>query len=290
MKKDGIMKHLFKSKIFKNILSVLSIFLLVKLIWVVIAIQWLPSNGVYHTDEVGGKSLYYRVKMTPNEASAPVKKIQPVKIAGSIKDIVLQAVYSASDSTVVTIEYKRKTKILERGDTVNGFVLEGGGSNYATFSKESKMYRVDLKKGKKGTVSSGSIVPSKPVRKVRKKRSTGPAKVTGEVVDAGDHKIVDKSLLTHYANNMDDIYKNIGITEVKKNGAIKGFKVTFVRRGSPFSKLGIKRGDIIKSINGQEITSYNAAFETYKNIKNVEGVTLVIKRGKEELELEYEIN
>ena len=33
---------------------------------------------------------------------------------------------------------------------VNGFVLEGGGSNYATFSKGAKIYRVDLIKSKKG--------------------------------------------------------------------------------------------------------------------------------------------
>ncbi len=284
------MKHLFKSKTFKNILSILVILLLVKLIWVIVEIIWLPSSGVYHKDEVGGKSLYYRVKLTPNDSSVPVQPSKPVKIAGSIRDITLQAVYNASDTTVVTIVYKRKTQILGRGDAVNGFVLEGGGSNYATFSKDSKIYRVDLVKSKKSTASSGSIVPGKPLRKNKRPSSSAPQKVQGEVVDAGDHRIVDKSLLTHYANNMDDIYKNIGITEVKEDGAIKGFKITFVRRGSPFSKLGLKRGDVIKSINGQEINSYNAAFETYKNIGNVENLTLVIKRGKEEMELEYEIN
>jgi len=290
MKKDGIMKHLFKSNTFKNIVSILVIFLLVKLIWITVMLLWLPTKGVYHKEEVGGKSLYYRVKLTPNEAAAPVKPSKPVKIAGSINDITLQAVYNSSDTTVITIVYKGKTKILGRGDTVNGFVLEGGGSTYATFSKDAKMYRVDLMKSKKSTASSGSIVPSKPLRKSKNASSDAPAKVEGEVVDAGDHKIVDKSLLTHYANNMDDIYKNIGITEVKEGGALKGFKITFVRRGSPFAKLGLKRGDVIKSINGQEINSYNAAFETYKNIENIEGLTLVIKRGKEEMELEYEIN
>ena len=62
------------------------------------------------------------------------------------------------------------------------------------------------------------------------------------------------------------------------------------KRNSDFSKLGLRRDDVIKSINGQEINSYNRAFETYKNIQNVENLTMVIKRGKEEMELEYEIN
>ena len=284
------MKHLFKSKVFQNILSLLIILLLAKIVWLVIQLSWLPSAGLEHKEEVGGKSLYYRVKLSPNEASAPVKIPTKKVIAGSIRDITLKAVYNAADITVVTIEYKRKTKILGRGDAVNGFVLEGGGSNYATFTKGSKTYRVDLLKSKKKSSSSISIKSNTASVKKVSAKANKPQELEGDVTDAGDHKIVDRSLLEHYAKNMDDIYKNIGITEVKEGNTLKGFKITFVKRGSVFAKLGVKRGDMIKSINGQEINSYNAAFETYKNIGKAENLTLVIQRGKEEMELEYEIN
>jgi len=276
---------------FKNILLVLVILLAVKLVWLVVELTWLPSSGIDHKEKVGGKSLYYRVKLSPNEAAVPTKvPDKPVQVAGSIKDITLKAIYNASDMTVVTIEYKRKTKILGRGDVINGFTLVGGGSNYATFTKDAKTYRVDLIKSKRASASSGSIRPAGTSHTKPPKKTTKAQKVKGEITDAGDHKLVDRSLLEHYAKNMDDIYKNIGITEVKEGDTLKGFKITFVRRGSPFAKLGVKRGDIIKSINGQKIDSYNAAFETYKNIGNVENLTLVIQRGKEEMELEYEIN
>jgi len=284
------MKHLFKSKTFKNILSLLILLLIVKLSWLVVTMFWLSSGSVEHEDEVGGKSLYYRVKLTPNEVSAPVNVPKAVQMAGSIKDISLLAIYNSSDTTVVTVEYKRKTKILGRGDTLNGFVLEGGGSNYATFTKDAKTYRVDLVKSKRSPSSRSSITPVSKSRSRSPDKPTGTPKVEGDVVDAGDHKIVDKSLIDHYASNMDDIYKNIGITEMKDGDKLKGFKITFVKRGSPFAKLGLKRGDIIKSINGEEINSYNAAFSTYKNIKDVENLSLVIIRDKKEMELEYEIN
>ena len=280
------MKHLFKSKFFKQLFPILILLILVKLLWFAVEIIWLSPTGIGHDDEVSGKSLYYRVKLTPNEAPAPRKK-QVVKIAGSIKDITLLAIYNSADTTVITVEYKKKTKVLSRGDVINGFMLEGAGSNFATFSKDAKTYRIDLIKSKKSSSSRSSIKStSRPSSSPSKK----PAKAEGEVVDAGDHKIVDRSLLDHYAKNIDDIYKNIGITEVKKNGKLKGFSISFVRRNSPFAKLGIKRGDVIKSINGQEINSYNAAFEMYKNIENIENLTMVIQRGKEEMELEYEIN
>jgi general secretion pathway protein C len=265
------MKHLFKSKLFKKLFSILILLLLVKLLWFAVELLWLSPTGIGHDDEVGNKSLYYRVKLTPNEAPAPVKKL-PTKIVGSIKDITLLAIYNSEDTTVITVEYKRKTKVLARGDEINGFVLEGAGSNFATFSKDSKTYRVDLLKSKKSTDTRSSIKSASRTEPVPAEDSS---KVKGEVTDAGDHKIIDKSLLDHYAKNMDDIYKNIGISEVKKDGKIKGFRITFVRRGSPFAKLGIKRGDVIKSINGQEINSYNAAFEVYKNIQKVENLTYI---------------
>jgi len=244
---------------------------------------YLPSAGINHNEEVRGKSLYYKIKLSSNKAT-PQKESKKI-LMGSIKDIELLAIYSASDITVVTVKFKGKTKVLSNADSINGFMLESAGNNYAVFSKSGKTYRVDLIKSKSNTKSSIKRASSEAFSKER--GGSGPV---GEIIDVGDHKIVDKSLLNHYAKNIDDIYKNIGIADMKKDGKLIGFRISFVKRGSPFSKLGLQRGDIIKSINGQEINSYNAAFNVYKNIGNIENLTLVIIRGKTEMELEYEIN
>ena len=281
------MKHLFSSEIFKNILGVLVLLLVIKTVWFVVEILWLPAQGIDQEIQKSPKSLYYRVKLTPNQAAAPIVNHKPAPVrAGNMKDIKLLALYGDSEVTIVTVEYKGKTKVLARGDDINGFVLQGGGLNYATFSKNAKTYKVMLFSPKSsGKTSSISSVVSTPT--IEKKEDS---EAIGEVTDMGDHKVIDRSLLEHYANNMDDIYKNIGITEVKKGRNLEGFRLTFVRKDSPFAKLGVRRDDVIQEINGQAITSYNAAFEVYKNIKNVENLSLKIKRGKEEMELEYEIN
>ena len=277
------MKHLFKPEVVKVLWSLLILLLVIKMAWFVVEVLWLPTVGVEHSEDRGAKALYYRVKLSPNEAAPPATTKKPVQIAGSIKDIKLLAIYNASDVTVVTVEYKRKTKVLAKGEEINGFVLEGAGSNYATFSKNAKTYQVNLLISTKGKESIKSAQPSTA-------SASSANKVEGEVIDAGDHKIVDRSLLDHYAKNMDDIYKNIGIKEIKKGKDLEGFSISFIRRGSPFAKLGIQRGDVIKAINGQKIDSYNAAFDVYKNISNIDNLTLVIQRGKEEMELEYEVN
>ena len=282
------MKHLFKPHIFKGLLSLLILLLIIKLLWFVVEMVWLPSSGVEHVEEKGGKALYYRAKLTPNEAPAPQKEkpTRPVKSQGSIKDIELLAIYNASDVTVITVLYKNKTKVLSRGEEINGFILEGAGSTFATFSKNSKTYQISLIKSKKGDKSSSRIksVPA------ATSASVPSSKAEGDIVDAGDHRIVDRSLVEHYAKNMNEITKDIGIVDQKEGKDLKGFRVTFVRKNSHFSKLGLRRGDVIKSINGQEITSYNDAMNVYKNIDKMNALSLTIKRGKEEMELEYEIN
>jgi len=277
------MKHLFKPQVEKGLWAVLLVLLVVKTLWFFVEVLWLPTIGVDHTEEKGVKALYYRVKLSPNGAPAPNISKKPVVTAGSIKDIDLLAIYNDSNVTVVTVEHKGKTKVLAKGESINGFVLEGAGSNYATFSKNSKTYKITLIISTKDDPVIESIKPSAVP-------ASSEGKVEGDVVDAGDHKIIDRSLVNHYAKNMDDIYKNIGISEIKKGNVLEGFSVSFIRKGSHFSKLGIRRGDVIKAVNGQKINSYNAAFDVYKNISNIDNLTLVIERGKEEMELEYEVN
>ncbi|MDM5272619.1 hypothetical protein PGH07_10595 [Sulfurovum sp. zt1-1] len=285
------MKHLFKPETMRQVMIILATIVFVKLVWVVVALIWLPTSGVEYNEDKGPKNLYYRVRISldnqPQQAERPKEAPK-----ASIQDIDLLAIYSASDITVVTVRHKGKTKVLSKGEEINGFVLEGAGSDYATFSKDEKLYTVTLfmpKKSDKGVGTITTVNGSAGVSPQRTKSDQeGP--VTGEVVDAGDRRIIDRSLITHYATNMGDIFKDIGIKDIKDGDSIKGFQVSFVRRGSHFSKLGLQRGDIIKSVNGQEINSYNAAFGIYKDIQNIENLTLVIVRDNKEMELEYEVN
>jgi len=279
------MKNLFKPEMIKLALSFLVLLLIVKLSWFVIQVLWLFVTDIDQAKDQSTKALYYRVKLTPKYVAAPVARVKkaPTRIAGRIKEIALLAIYNDEDISIITILYKKSSKVLGIGDVINGFTFEGAGNDFAMFSKEDKNYKVMLiKKGK-----STSSVSDAPIKEPSEAKDKKPL---GEVVNEGDIKIIDRSLLEHYANNMDDIYKNIGITEIKKGKKLDGFKINFIRKGSPFAKLGIKRNDTIKSINGQVLKSYNAAFSVYKDIKNAENLSVTVIRNNEEMELEYEIN
>lgn len=278
------MKQIFKPQMIKYMWMVLLTALIIKAIWFVIALVFLPTSSIEHIEEQGGKPLYYRVKLSPNKAPPPpVTKKPTVVTGGDIKDIKLLAIYNASDMTIVTVEFGGKTRVLSKGDKVKGFALQSATKDWAIFSKQRKTYKITLAKSK----NSDKMIT--PVTKVAtpKTKSTKPE---GEIVDGGKLKIIDKSLIEHFASNLNEVNKNIGIRTIKGADGKIGFGISFIRRGSPFAKLGVRRGDIIKSVNGQKIDSYNAAFGVYKNIANITNLSMVIERNKEEMELEYEVN
>jgi general secretion pathway protein C len=276
---DGIMKIEFKSFINTLFISIV-IFVSVKLLWVLVESFMLPKSGINHKNDILSKNLYYHIKLVKQSYNKPKPIIK--KPVASIKDIKLIALYTDSDIVVITIVYKNKTKILSKGGVVNGFKLIGGTNNYALFEKNNKRYRVDL--SIKNLAQNISGVQTKTTPLISSNANTNQS-----IVDVGDHKIIDKKLFDHFANNMDDIYKNIGIKEVQK-GQKKEFKVSFIKRGSAFAKLGIKRGDVIKAINGQEIDSYSTAFNAYRQVKDADSLSVVVIRNNKEVELEYEIN
>jgi len=282
------MKSLFKPATLKYLLFLLGALLVLKLIWFVLEVLFLPSQGIDQPKEEEGKALYYRVKLTPNDAPPP-KKVQiqtPTKIKSDIRDIKLLAIYHASDETVVTLTYKGKTKVLSKGEEVGGYTLVGAQRNYAIFSRNDKTYKVPLTT-QKGTPAFASHY--KGVAGTIDAQKIGGGK-KGEVVDAGDRKIIDRSLIDYYTKNFNAIAKDIGISEQRNGEVMDGFKVNFIRRGSDFEKLGLKRDDVIKAVNGQPIRSYKAAMDVYRKVGDMENMTLTINRGNEEMELEYEVN
>jgi general secretion pathway protein C len=206
-----------------------------------------------------------------------------------MKGMKLLALYNSKERLVVTVQKGRKTYILSKGENVDGFVLKSAGNSYAIFTKGGKEFKLTLDEKKIKNPSAIKIVKSQPTE-IKRKGGGSPTK--REIVESedGDSKIVSKGLLTSYTQDIEKIWKDIGIGEHKKGGVLDGFIVNFVRKGSDFEKLGLRRGDILKSINGQELNSYNSAFSFYKEIGEIDSLTLNIIRNNQEMELEYEIH
>ncbi len=281
------MKKNTNSKLISIIIFILSIVVFVKIVWIIIAFIFLPKSGEEHLATNKLKPLYYPIKLANSSPTirqqAPVTIKPKVKPVGTMQGYMLLALYNASDKLVVTIAKNKKTKVLSRGEDMDGFVLKSAGSNYAIFTKGGKEFEL-LLKGSKNKTSDNKR--NKNIDRIHKDKKI--EKTISESED-GVSKVVSKGLLSSYTKDIDKVWKDIGIGDYKVNGKLQGFKVNFVKRGSDFEKLGLQKGDILTSVNGQELNSYNAAFGFFKEIDSIDNLTLNIKRNNQEMELEYEI-
>ncbi len=286
------MKSSSKKALLSLLVLLMSAFVLAKLIWTLVAYLWLPKQGVDVHATVAIKPLYYRPKLTPNQANRPkpvvVKKPVVAVPQSRITDIKVTGIYASGNEAVVALLYKGRNKVLATGESIGGFVLKGATARSAIFEKDGKRYEVPLS-GAKSRVSA-VVAPASAPAATTSTAATEQKQDRGEIRDMGDHKVIDRKLVQYYIHNFREIGRNIGIVDAREGKALKGFKVTFIRNNSDFAKLGLKRGDIIKAINGQPLTSYRAAMQIYRSAPDIDTLTMTIERGNEEMELEYEVH
>jgi len=257
----------------------------IKLGWVLIKILMLPSEGVDLSRTQAGKSLFLPYKLASNEALKPPVKSQPkVRKRDLIKEMKLRGLYQDDRRSIAVISKGNKSYLVSPGERILGYRLDSIETDAALLSKEGKHYRLELSTPQKGSTPS----PLSSSGTSERKTSPSSAPSTAKEEEAGT-RTISRETLSKYTADLDTIRKYIGVVPYKKDGTLKGFKVRYIRRGSDFEKLGLRRGDVITGINGEEITDLSVPMELMHNLETVEGLTLQIKRGDKELELDYEI-
>lgn len=275
--------------------------------WVAISTLYLPHSGIDLKEDSGLKPLYYHYNLASKKEvikpivhtkppRAVVRKEAALKKPEKINSFILRGLYSSIEKKIAVVEYLGKTAVLKTGEELEGYKLTNVFDTYATFVKDAKEYTLKLytpKKAKKELTGAKSTqVATKPNSEL-KSRKQKPNVKQKPVIEAprqeGDTTVIPKNLFNRYKNNIKQIRRNINMAPNMANGKLQGFKVNFIRAGSDFSKLGLKRGDIMTAINGEPLTSFKAAIEFYNRIDTITSATVTIKRGNETKELEYEV-
>ncbi|MFZ5481032.1 MAG: type II secretion system protein GspC [Myxococcota bacterium] len=113
----------------------------------------------------------------------------------------------------------------------------------------------------------------------------------GGVSKTGDNKFqVDQSVIDDAMNNFETLAGQIRVVPHKdSSGNVDGYRLSAIRRGSLFDKLGIKNGDIVHAVNGQPLTSTEGALSTYQTLKNERSFSFELTRRNQRQTLEYEV-
>ena len=121
-----------------------------------------------------------------------------------------------------------------------------------------------------------------------KKRKNSSAKVKAGVKKTGKNTYqVDRDMLNEQLEDLGQLSRQARVIPHYRGGKPKGFKLVGVRPGSLYSHIGVRSGDILKSVNGEGITSPTKALELFEKLKTSESVTLDIERRGRKTTLEY---
>lgn len=276
MRMKGIFMNINFNNLFQKVKPFVYIVLFAYLLGVVFFF-YLPKNGA---DFIQNQSLfldykkynfYSNIKKTQEETKKTEQNSNPIL---NLSKYELKAVYYTSPSKGwISIEDKgnNESYILKNGEQIDGYELFEIFKTYVIFKKSSKEYKLEIKEKE---ISNYDMNQSN----------------NEEINIKNNGAIVNREYLNSYLTNMEKIWNNISIKEIQNGNKIDGFKIESINKDSAFAKLGLKEGDIIKSVNNSVLESYADAFKVYNNMENTKYLNMEILRNNEIVELNYEID
>jgi len=100
---------------------------------------------------------------------------------------------------------------------------------------------------------------------------------------------IERSEVDTALQNMNQLFTQIRAVPHFEGGQATGFRVFAIRSGSLFDKIGLKNGDIIKSINGTELNDPARAMALFQELRNERNITVDLSRNREDRTLSYQL-
>lgn len=98
------------------------------------------------------------------------------------------------------------------------------------------------------------------------------------IKNEGNSFSIKKSLRDEMLGNISEVLTQARAIQIQNSDGSYAFKMTEIVPGSIYSKLNIKNGDIIEQIDGQKISDLNEVMTKFGRIREVDNLSLTIKR------------
>ncbi len=260
-------------------------FAIVKLLWSV-GLVFLDKDAL-STPKEGDFIYHYNINLAKNiigisKTHTPKKQVET---HNRVDDIKLKGTFASKQESFIVIEDHLGTTFLYLREKYVGYKLIEVYDERAVLEKNGIKYDIILEDDTQDFDNSRSTKSNNSVKNVKEQEQESAVEfIPGEPVS------VTRTELNSYVKNPNKIWKNIRIQELRRDGTLNGFRVNYVKKGSFFDSAGLKSGDVIKGIDGKEIKSLSDVMKYYSNIETLDGLTLSVSRGDEELDLEFNVN
>jgi general secretion pathway protein C len=172
---------------------------------------------------------------------------------------------------VIEDTQKREQDLYRVGDSVQGATVKAILRSRVVLSVNGKDEVLAMEQLVGGTAAKGPARRRKP-----------PVGKTGRV------RTQRVSLRRSMINNaIQDVSKLMTQIQITPNES--GLAISNIKPNSIFRRMGLRNGDILKSVDGQEIRSVDDALKLYENLKSADNVSVSIMRRGADRNIDYMI-
>jgi general secretion pathway protein C len=129
----------------------------------------------------------------------------------------------------------------------------------------------------------------KPRKKVSS--SSGGSEDEDGIAETSENKfVIPRETLDKYIGDLDALAK-MGRARPHRDdgGSVDGYRLSGIRKNTLGSKLGIKTGDVVHSVNGKPLTSMKEAMDAWQSLQNEGGFNFEITRRGQRQTMEYTV-
>ena len=187
-----------------------------------------------------------------------------------------------------------KTMLYREGSNVDGSRVLAVHSSSVVVSGSSGACQLLMFGEEEGAVALAPTRPAKPAL-ATKPGDARNAGLSAQELDDGIEKITDtkfniqRSLVDKALANQGSLMKTARVIPHDEDGRVVGVKLYGIRRNSLLGRLGVRNGDMLRTINGFDMTSPDTALEAYSVLRSADKLTLAVKRQNNEMTIEYNV-
>ncbi len=185
-----------------------------------------------------------------------------------------------------------KTMLYREGSDVDGSRVLAVHSSSIVMSASSGVCQLLMFEEEEAAALRAPIAQKPAAAKPGNDRKAGLSdqELTDGIEKLSDTKYnIQRDLVDKVLANQGSLMKSARVIPHEENGRVVGVKLYGIRRNSLLGRLGVRNGDMLRTINGFDMTSPDTALEAYARLRSADKLTLAVKRQNKEISIDYNI-
>lgn len=100
---------------------------------------------------------------------------------------------------------------------------------------------------------------------------------------------INRTLVDRLLANQAELMRTARVIPHEVDGRVVGVKIYGIRRSSLLGRLGIQNGDMLRTINGFDLTEPDSVLEAYTRLRSADRLSLSIERRGAPVAMDYQI-